>query len=174
MSIPALRTPAPVTSGLRPGPLTITIHHSKLAQFLQSERKIGTLACRDWNTRLEQRFAYVSQMAENIDFRRFFPDLQSLLTADKNLTPARRPEDEQRHAIQLQFRSAFPDKVARELGQQFIDLLPAYSVFMELRGLQAKIDRLQAEGRSIGEQLKTSNRILAKMSERYPVKFVIY
>jgi hypothetical protein len=174
MSIPAIRTSVPVASGQRTAPLTITIHHSKLAQFLQSERKIGPLTCREWNRKLEEHFAFISKVGPNFDFRRLFPDLKTFLLASMPLHPQRDGiNDQMRFAIQLQFRTQFPNRLAAELGTTFGQLLPACSVFMELMDLSANLEHRQSEGKAIGELLTTGNRILAKMSEQLPVKFVV-
>lgn len=152
--------------------LTVTIHHSKLANWLESSRKLGPLTCCAWSRHFDDCFLKYQQRSPQ--FQKYFADTASFLGAEKKMQQLDSPADEKViSSLQLEFNNGFIRHVARATGMQFEQVYVPSLVFLTLKELPVRIALRQQDGRPFADLIGKINAFIRIASKDVHFKLVI-
>ena len=173
MSVTPTGPIAPPPAGQQPARLTVTIHRAKLAQFLQSGRKIGPMTCRQWSKKLEQCFAGYSAQGANVEFRSCFPDLGTYLSLFPDPVVHGGLRARAISSLRMQFQAGMNSELANELRLPHQKIFDHLLVFMALKQLSARLELWQKEGEPVTGLVREGNALLADISAKLNCRYVI-
>jgi hypothetical protein len=172
MSIEPVRNLTSPLVRRQPAQLTVTIHHSKLANWLESSRKLGPLAGSEWSRHFDDCFLKFQQRSPQ--FAKYFADVASFLGSEKKMQQLDSPTAEKViSSLQLEFNTGFIRHIAKATGLQFEQVYAASLVFLTLKELPVRIALRQQEGRPFADLIKKTNAFMVNASKDMHFNLII-